>query len=82
MSNCQNIQCVSRCITYDGEAGQLRSGMDMIEVKYRWQKLKIFENEDDILKKEHNKGGPTESSMLWIKVLCDSKAKDHDEILK
>ena len=81
MTNFQNIQCVSRCITYDGEAGQLRSGMDMIEVKYRWQKLKNFVNEDDILKKEH-KGGPTESSMLWIKVLCDSKAKDHDEILK
>ena len=65
---------MSRCITYDGEAGQLRAGMDMIEMKYRWQENKeaTSENKDETLP----------SSMLWIKVLCDRQAKDHDEILK
>ena len=57
--------------------------MDMIEIKYRWQENKeeTSENEDDTMKKE-NKDDPTESSMLWIKVLCDRQARDHDEILK
>ena len=55
----------------------------MIEIKYRWQENKeeTSENEDDTMKKE-NQGDPTESSMLWIKVLCDRQARDHDEILK
>ena len=57
--------------------------MDMIEIKYRWQEKEeeTFETEDDTMKKE-NKDDPTESSMLWIKVLCDRQARDHDEILK
>ena len=57
--------------------------MDMIEIKYRWQEKEeeTFETEDDTMKKE-NQGDPTESSMLWIKVLCDRQARDHDEILK
>ena len=48
--------------------------MDMIEMKYRWQENKeaTSEKEDETLP----------SSMLWIKVLCDRQAKDHDEILK
>ena len=55
----------------------------MIEIKYRWQdnKEETLENEDCSLKNE-NKGDPSESSILWIKVLCDRQAKDHDEILK
>ena len=55
----------------------------MIEIKYRWQdnELVTSENEDDTMEKE-NEGRPTESSMLWIKVLCDRQAKDHDDILK
>ena len=55
----------------------------MIEIKYRWQESKkeTSENEDDNPNKE-DKGDPTESSMLWIKVLCDRQARDHDEILK
>ena len=57
--------------------------MDMIEIKYRWQdnEVETSENEDDTMEKE-NEGRPTESSMLWIKVLCDRQAKDHDDILK
>ena len=57
--------------------------MDMVEIKYRWQETEeeTSEIEDDTMKKE-NKGDPTESSMLWIKVLCDQQARDHDEILK
>ena len=55
----------------------------MIEIKYRWQEKEeeTFETEDDTMKKE-NKDDSTESSMLWIKVLCDRQARDHDEILK
>ena len=55
----------------------------MIEIKYRWQEKEeeTSENEDDTMKKE-NQGDPTESSMLWIKVLCDRQARYHDEILK
>ena len=57
--------------------------MDMVEIKYRWQENEeeTSENEDNTMKKE-NKSDPTESSMLWIKVLCDRQARDHDEILK
>ena len=72
------------CITYDGEAGQLRSGTDMIEINYRWQggKERGSSGEEDENMGKDKEGWPARSSMLWIKVLCDRKAKDHDEILK
>ena len=55
----------------------------MIEIKYRWQedKEETSENEDENPNKV-NKGDSTESSMLWIKVLCDGQTMDHVEILK
>ena len=56
----------------------------MIEIKYRWQdnEEETSENEDNNIEKENKDPPPIESSMLWIKVLCDRQAKDHDEILK
>ena len=56
----------------------------MIEIKYRWQdnEEETSENEDDIMEIENTGRPPIESSMLWIKVLCDRQARDHDEILK
>ena len=74
-----------RCITYDGEAGQLRSGTDMIEIDYRWraggERTWKFRRKEGNMGKD-KEGWPTTSSLLRIKVLCDRKAKDHDEILK
>ena len=56
----------------------------MIEMKYNWQENneENSKNEDDTTKNENKRSPTSESSMLWIKVLCDRQARDHDEILK
>ena len=56
----------------------------MIEINYRWQggKERGSSGEEEENMGKEKEGWPARSSMLWIKVLCDRKAKDHDEILK
>ena len=64
----------------------MRSGTDMIEINYRWQgqggKERGSLGEEEETMGKDKEGWPAVSSLLWIKVLCDRKAKDHDEILK